>query len=273
MSHADHPGCRSRRARPDGRSLQLVEDASEAARAAAVLLGQVRRARQQSRRDGGDAEAVENVLNTYHRLAAHVLHDLHESAPYLYDNTVLDGAYNAWIDPLLTNEWHMIGWNNVQEMTRLGMPGVYRPRHLRQLVTWISVVPGRDSQWHLPPVRDVRKRRHRGHTRSYALARGDLANMVPSESAAAKSDVVAAQQQQLHSDRTPGVAELLRQQPPASDHNFYEKSKRSILKAGTEGPAACVMRADDRPRRVRRTCCGSCRNSTSRSRARPSHSR
>jgi len=44
---------------------------------------------------------------------------------FLYDNTIGDGPYNAWIDPMLTNEWQMYGWNNVQEMTRLGMPGVF----------------------------------------------------------------------------------------------------------------------------------------------------
>ncbi|MGH7626137.1 MAG: M14 family zinc carboxypeptidase, partial [Gemmatimonadaceae bacterium] len=67
----------------------------------------------------------QNVLNTYLGWDAQVLHDLHESVPFLYDNTIGDGPYNAWIDPLLANEWRMIGWNNVQEMTRLGMPGVF----------------------------------------------------------------------------------------------------------------------------------------------------
>ncbi|HEY8833338.1 MAG TPA: M14 family zinc carboxypeptidase, partial [Gemmatimonadaceae bacterium] len=67
----------------------------------------------------------QNVLDTYLDWKAQVLHDLHESVPYLYDNTVGDGPYNAWLDPLLTNEWQMLGWNNVQEMTRLGMPGVF----------------------------------------------------------------------------------------------------------------------------------------------------
>ena len=65
------------------------------------------------------------MLNTYLDWNAQVLHDLHESVPYLYDNTIGDGPYNAWLDPLLTNEWQMIGWNNVQEMTRFGMPGVF----------------------------------------------------------------------------------------------------------------------------------------------------
>jgi len=54
-----------------------------------------------------------NVLNTYVGWKAQVLHDLHESVAYLYDNTVGDGPYNAWLDPILTDEWQMIGWNNV----------------------------------------------------------------------------------------------------------------------------------------------------------------
>ncbi|HVT40279.1 MAG TPA: M14 family zinc carboxypeptidase, partial [Gemmatimonadaceae bacterium] len=74
---------------------------------------------------GMTLKLTQNVLNTYVGFKAQVLHDLHESVPYLYDNTIGDGPYNAWLDPLVTNEWQMIGWNNVQEMTRFGMPGVF----------------------------------------------------------------------------------------------------------------------------------------------------
>jgi len=66
-----------------------------------------------------------NVADTYLGWHAQVLHDLHESVPFLYDNTVGDGPYNAWIDPILTGEWQQLGWNNVQELTKLGMPGVF----------------------------------------------------------------------------------------------------------------------------------------------------
>src|SRR6188472_886063 len=66
-----------------------------------------------------------NVLNTYVGMKAQVLHDLHESVPYLYDNTVGDGPYNAWIDPILTDEWQMIGARNVADLTKFGMPGVF----------------------------------------------------------------------------------------------------------------------------------------------------
>ena len=77
-----------------------------------------------------DAMAVklkltENVLNTYVGWDAQVLHDLHESVPYLYDNTVGDGPYNAWLDPILVDEWQMIGARNVADLTRFGMPGVF----------------------------------------------------------------------------------------------------------------------------------------------------
>src|SRR5829696_3751763 len=68
---------------------------------------------------------TKNVLNTYVGWKAQVLHDLHESVAYLYDNTVGDGPYNAWIDPILASEWQMIGYHNVNEMTKFGMPGVF----------------------------------------------------------------------------------------------------------------------------------------------------
>src|ERR1700731_1703344 len=66
-----------------------------------------------------------NVLDTYLAWHAQVLHDLHESVPFLYDNTVGDGPYNAWVDPTLADEWAELGWNNVAQMKNFGMPGVF----------------------------------------------------------------------------------------------------------------------------------------------------
>src|SRR5260370_28644916 len=74
---------------------------------------------------GVTLKLTENVLNTYMQWHPLVLHDLHESVPYLYDNTVGDGPYNAWIDPILADEGQMIGWNNVSEKTKFGMTGVF----------------------------------------------------------------------------------------------------------------------------------------------------
>lgn len=66
-----------------------------------------------------------NVLNTYLGWHAQVLHDLHESVALLYDNTVGDGPYNAWIDPTLADEWNELGNSNVAQMQAFGMPGVF----------------------------------------------------------------------------------------------------------------------------------------------------
>src|SRR5690242_21561353 len=74
---------------------------------------------------GLSLKLTRNIMNTYLSWKPQVLHDLHESVPYLYDNTIGDGPYNAWVDPILTDEWQMIGWNNVSEMTKFGMPGVF----------------------------------------------------------------------------------------------------------------------------------------------------
>ena len=138
----------------------------------------------------------QNVLDTYLDWKAQVLHDLHESVPYLYDNTVGDGPYNAWLDPLLTNEWQMLGWNNVQEMTRRHA-GRFHSRQLRHVVARLPDVHGGDAQRDQPPLRDVRKWRDRRDDAADADAGSDIAHLVQAGSAAAARDVVAAQQQQL----------------------------------------------------------------------------
>ncbi len=74
---------------------------------------------------GMTLDLTNNVLSTYLGWHAQVLHDLHESEPFLYDNTVGDGPYNAWIDPTLADEWAELGWNNVAQMQSFGMPGVF----------------------------------------------------------------------------------------------------------------------------------------------------
>ncbi|WP_426700004.1 M14 family zinc carboxypeptidase [Rhodanobacter sp. Col0626] len=66
--------------------------------------------------------AMADTLLDWH---AQVLHSLHESVAFFYDNTVGDGPYNAWIDPILTGEWQQLGWDNVQQMNSFGLPGVF----------------------------------------------------------------------------------------------------------------------------------------------------
>jgi hypothetical protein len=53
-----------------------------------------------------------------------VIHDLHEAQTYLYASTGT-GPYNNEIDPIVVSEWWMLAENDVMEMTKRGVPGVW----------------------------------------------------------------------------------------------------------------------------------------------------
>ncbi|MEZ4456595.1 MAG: M14 family zinc carboxypeptidase [Gemmatimonadales bacterium] len=188
----------------------------------------------------------QNVLNAYVDWKAQVIHDLHESVPYLYDNTIGDGPYNAWIDPLLANEWQMIGWNNVQEMTRYGMPGVFA---FGNFDTWS------------PGYLMFMAATHNGISRLYeTFGNGGSAETLertlsPNETARTwykQNPPLPRVMWSLRNNNNYEQTGLLVSLSYFANNrrlflqNFYEKSKRSILKARTEGPAAYVLTADER---------------------------
>src|ERR1051325_5734058 len=53
-----------------------------------------------------------------------VIHDLHEAQTYLYSSTGT-GPYNNDIDPIVASEWWTLAENDVMEMTKRGVPGVW----------------------------------------------------------------------------------------------------------------------------------------------------
>ena len=53
-----------------------------------------------------------------------VLHDLHEAQTYLYSSTGT-GPYNEGIDAITVDEWWVLAKNDVMEMTKRGVPGVW----------------------------------------------------------------------------------------------------------------------------------------------------
>jgi hypothetical protein len=53
-----------------------------------------------------------------------VLHDLHEAQTYLYASTGT-GPYNEALDPIVVNEWWTLAENDVIEMTKRSVPGVW----------------------------------------------------------------------------------------------------------------------------------------------------
>jgi hypothetical protein len=193
---------------------------------------------------GATLKLTQNVLNAYMQWHPQVLHDLHESVPYLYDNTVGDGPYNAWIDPILADEWQMIGWNNVSEMTKFGMPGVFTHGNFD---TW--------SPGYLMFIAAL----HNGISRLYETFGNGGADTVertlqPNEYARTWYKQNPPLPKALWSQRNnnnyqqTGLLTSLHYFAANKElflRNFYTKSKRSILKARTEGPAAYVLTADD----------------------------
>src|SRR2546425_1491747 len=193
---------------------------------------------------GATLKLTENVLNEYMQWHPQVLHDLHESVPYLYDNTVGDGPYNAWIDPILADEWQMIGWNNVSEMTKFGMPGVFTHGNFD---TW--------SPGYLMFIAAL----HNGISRLYetfgnggadtverTLSPNDYARTWYKQNPPLPKTVWS--QRNNNNYQQTGLLTSLHYSAANKQlflRNFYTKSKRSILKAKTEGPAAYVFLADD----------------------------
>jgi len=53
-----------------------------------------------------------------------VMHDLHEAQTYLYASTGT-GPYNEALDPITVDEWWNLANNDVMEMTKRGVPGVW----------------------------------------------------------------------------------------------------------------------------------------------------
>ncbi len=65
-----------------------------------------------------------HLMRTFLEYHPQVFHDLHESVPFLYISTGM-GPYNAWLDPIVINEWQRLAYNEVEQMTRRGVPGVW----------------------------------------------------------------------------------------------------------------------------------------------------
>ena len=67
---------------------------------------------------------TQNIMRTFLDWTPTVMHDLHESIPYLYASTGT-GPYNEALDPIVTDEWWILAKNDVSELTRRGVPGAW----------------------------------------------------------------------------------------------------------------------------------------------------
>ncbi len=184
-----------------------------------------------------------NVLDTYLDWHAQVLHDLHESVPFLYDNTVGDGPYNAWVDPTLSDEWAELGWNNVAQMQRFGMPGVFTHGDFD---TW--------SPGYLMFLAAM----HNGISRLYETFGNDGADtekriLTPEEYSRTwyrqnpPLPIVEWSQRDNNNYEETALLTTISYFSRNTHHfleNYYLKSKRSIEKPSLSGPAAYVIPPD-----------------------------
>ena len=185
-----------------------------------------------------------NVLDTYLDWHAQVLHDLHESVPFLYDNTVGDGPYNAWVDPALADEWAELGWNNVAQMQSFGMPGVFTHGDFD---TW--------SPGYLMFLAGM----HNGISRLYETfgnGGADTEKRILTPEQYSRTwyrqnpplPMVTWSQRNNNNYEQTALLTTLSYFAQHTHHfleNFYAKSKRAVQKPTLEGPAAYVIANDD----------------------------
>jgi len=189
-------------------------------------------------------ELSRNVLDTYLGWHAIVLHDLHESVPFLYDNTIGDGPYNPWIDPMLADEWEELGWNNVAQLQNFGMPGAFAHGDFD---TWGS--------GYLMSLAAM----HNGISRLYETFGNDGADtekriLDPEEYSRTwyrqnpPLPVVTWSQRDNNNYEESALLSTLSYFSKNTHHfleNYYIKSKHSVLKPTVEGPAAYVLPISD----------------------------
>ncbi|MGD0781515.1 MAG: M14 family zinc carboxypeptidase, partial [Candidatus Aminicenantales bacterium] len=174
-----------------------------------------------------------NIMKVALEYHPQVMHDLHESVSHLYISTG-GGPYNAWLDPIVIDEWHQLAYQEVDGMTREGVPGVwthayydgwapnyafyaanghnaigrfYETQGAGDATTRITSASG-DRQWYRPnpPLKQ------------FVWSMRDNVNLQQSALLIGMNYVAANKDRYLE--------------------NFYLKGKRSVAKARAEGPAA-----------------------------------
>ena len=173
-----------------------------------------------------------------------VLHDLHESIPYLYTMTGT-GPYNAWLDPIVFSEFQEMAHYEVEQFTKRGVPGVWThgfydgwaPNYMLYVATGHNSI-GRFYETFGNGGADTRVR---------TLGPSDTSREWYRENPPLPKITWS-----MRDNTDMEESGLLFALGYTADHapeflsNFYLKSKRAIAKATTEGPAAWVIVNDGR---------------------------
>src|ERR1700683_3604731 len=184
------------------------------------------------------------MMKTFLDWHPQVLHDLHESVPFLYVSTGM-GPYNAWLDPLVVDEWQKMAYVEIEEMTKRGIPGVWThgfydgwaPNYMFYVANGHNSI-GRfyETFGNLYPHTEERTLTASQTSRAWYRSNPPLPKVkwsLRNNTNLEESGVLLA-------------LDYMSQHPQDFLSNFYLKSKRSVAKATTEGPAAWAILNDGR---------------------------
>ncbi len=184
-----------------------------------------------------------NMMQAFFQFHPTIFHDLHESVPYLYISTGT-GPYNAWLDPITISEWQQLAYYEIDEMTKRGVIGVWTqgfydgwaPNYLFYIANGHNSIGrfyetfgngGADTRVRTLGASQTSREWYRPNP-PLPKVKWSMRNNTNME----ESTILFG----MHNLATRGQYFL---------NNFYMKSKRSVAKATTEGPAAWIFPADD----------------------------
>ena len=162
--------------------------------------------------------------------------------PYLYTSTGT-GPYNSWLDPIVVSEWQKLAYHEIEGMTKRGVPGVWThgfydgwaPNYMFYIANGHNAI-GRFYETFGNGGADTRERKLPDSSTSRTWYRPNPP--LPKVKWSLRNNVNLQQS-----------ALLLALKYVADNReeflsNFALKSKRSVAKAKTEGPAAWIIPND-----------------------------
>ncbi len=184
-----------------------------------------------------------NQMRTFLEYHPQVLHDLHESVPYLYTMTGT-GPYNAWLDPLVIDEFQLLAYHEIEEMTKRNVPGVWThgfydgwaPNYMLYIATGHNSI-GRFYETFGNGGADTRERTLGANQTQRVWYRPNPP--FPRVNWSMRNNINMQQSALLF------AMNFVASNKDRFLNNFYLKSKRALAKATNEGPAAYVIPADE----------------------------
>jgi hypothetical protein len=183
-----------------------------------------------------------NQMHTFLEYHPTILHDLHESVPYLYTMTGT-GPYNAWLDPLAIDEFQLLAYHEIEEMTKRGVPGVWThgfydgwaPNYMLYIATGGNAI-GRFYETFGNGGADTRERTLGPSDTNRVWYRPNPP--FPRVNWSMRNNINMQQSALLF------AMNFVANNTERFLNNFYLKSKRAVEKATNEGPAAYIIPGD-----------------------------